>query len=30
MRERLEMAGGSFTLYSTPGAGVQIDVRLPE
>jgi signal transduction histidine kinase len=29
MRERIERSGGEFYLSSTPGRGVQIEVRLP-
>lgn len=29
MRERVHLAGGSFSLHSAPGQGVHIDVRLP-
>jgi signal transduction histidine kinase len=29
MRERVKLAGGTFSLSSAPGEGVHIDVRLP-
>jgi signal transduction histidine kinase len=29
MEERVRQAGGAFTVKSTPGKGVNIDVRIP-
>jgi signal transduction histidine kinase len=29
MRERAELAGGTFAIRSRPGAGTTIEVRLP-
>jgi signal transduction histidine kinase len=29
MRERTELVGGTFRLYSTPGAGTKIEASIP-